>query len=312
MPEVNREQFKERAARYVAEIDSGSVVRDEGKENIIQTPREMEILVPNDRPVHDLNIDELRYMSRSVIDCATMSHTNAVSSDYKSYWGWVAAVVSQAIMSEDSEVPIELFDDYSRIVHSTLLTDRHTALSMENRKLSEQIDMYNPSINAIARGSGLSAASTSSFPILEGLLKRHCTDLEVNQRSNIYKGFRKLTNDTKVSPMVKEILLEVDRLERYDTEVLNRKMAGIPDLTDKDSFLWLVKEQRNYNIHGEGSTQAIGSIGLTLCTLVMLDMISEESYREYKSSAIQSIRRKWNQPVPHPMWAAAFYPIRRT
>lgn len=310
MDGIDTESFDQRAAEFVVDIDDGNEIRDEGTENIYNTAGHR--IIAEEDPVHSLSINELRYMPLPLINCATMPHTNAITKDFKSYWGWSAAVFSDLSTKGEGDMPLELLQDYYFVVHSMLLSERHNALMRENRQLQKHIELHNPSINGVANGSGYSVASTFSFPLLEGFLKRRCNDLDPDDNINIYQGLKTLIEDPDVSDVVREVLLVIDDLERYDIDILERKMAGIPDLRGKDSFLWLVKEQRNYNIHGEGSTQAIGSVALTLCTLVLFDMISDRTYQENREGITDSIRARSGQPVPHPMWPAAFYPVKRT
>lgn len=86
-------------------------------------------------------------------------------------------------------------------------------------------------------------------------------------------------------------------------------MAGVPDLSDKDSLLWLIKEQRNYNVHGEGSTQAIGSIVLTLCSLIFLDELSKKDYPEMRKEVLREIQHSQKNSMIHSKSSRAFYPI---
>lgn len=171
------------------------------------------------------------------------------------------------------------------------------------------LSRLNPSLEEITLDSGLPLAATFGFSVLEGLLKRRCNDLNPNSQINVWRGFQTLADDAGVSPVVEEILREVDNLNRYDQEVLERKMAGVPDLSDKDSLLWLIKEQRNYNVHGEGSTQAIGSIVLTLCSLIFLDELSKKDYPEMRKEVLREIQHSQKNSMIHSKSSRAFYPI---
>ena len=217
--------------------------------------------------------------------------------------------MSYSERNENLERYHEILRDYYYLVHSALISERHSQLTQENHEFGMTLSRLNPSLEEISRGTGLPLAATFGFSVLEGLLKRHCNSLSPNSRTNIWRGFQTLVEDFDISPVVQQVLQEIDNLDRYDRDLLERKMAELPDLSDKDSLLWLIKKQRNYNIHGEGSTQAIGYLVLTLCSLVLLDEIGDRNYHVKRKEVIRDSQNSQSMPMIHPNSPRAFYPV---
>ncbi|MFC6955277.1 hypothetical protein [Halorubellus litoreus] len=307
MRDSSRQILDEKVDEFIKTIDEGNLVKDEGTENILGL--EGYHLLPGDLPLHEFYMDELHYFSKCLIDSALKTHTNAKTTDFSAYWGWTAALVSHTERNQDFERYQEILRDYYYLVHSALVSERHSRLVRENHDLHMTLSRLNPSLEEVTRGSGLPLAATFGFSVLEGLLKRRCSDLSPDTGINVWSGFEKLIDDSDVSPVVKEVLQTIDDLDRYDRQVLERKMSGVPDLSDKDSLLWLVKEQRNYNVHGEGSTQAIGSLVLTLCSLVLLDELATCNYQETRTEVLQDMQHSQSTPMIHSKSPRAFYPV---
>lgn len=307
MHESSRQVLDEKVAEFVETIDEGNIIKDEGTENILGLQGYH--LLPSGLPLHEFYIDELHYFSKCLIDSALKTHTNAKTTDFSAYWGWTAALVSHSERNEYFERYQEILRDYYYLVHSALVSERHSRLIQENHEFHRTLSGLNPSLEEVAMGSGLPLAATFGFSVLEGLLKRRCNDLSPDTGTNVWRGFQTLIEDSDVSPVVKEVLQEIDNLDRYDRQVLERKMSGIPELSDKDSLLWLVKEQRNYNVHGEGSTQAIGSLVLTLCSLVLLDELVSCNYQKARTEVLQEIQYSQRMPMIHSKSPRAFYPV---
>lgn len=308
MHESSRTVLDKKTEEFIETIDEGNIVKDEGTENIIGLQGYH--LLPFGLPPHEFYLDELHYFSKNLIDAGLKPHTNAKTTDFSAYWGWTAALVSHSEQNETFEKYNEITRDYYYLVHSALVSERHGHLIQEKHNFHMTLSKLNPSLEEITLSGGLPLAATFGFSVLEGLLKRRCNELSPDSRTNIWRGFETLIADSNVSPVVKEVLQEVDNLDRYDRQVLERKMAGVPNLDDKDSLLWLIKEQRNYNVHGEGSTQAIGSLVLTLSSLILLDEFTKEDYPNIRKEVLQKIQRSRETPMVHSKSPGAFYPVK--
>lgn len=310
MNEASRDDLNNQVNEFIRTIDKGNIISDTGSENVIYLSDYH--LLPFGLPLHKFYLDELHYFSKSLIDSALKTHTNATTEDFNAYWGWTAALVSHLSTNGEIGKYRDILHDFYFLVHSSLVSARHSYLVQNNQQLLRVISRTNPSIEGVTWGSGLPVAATYGFSVLEGLLKRRCRVFETNDRIKIWEGLKELSQDDDVSGVVKEVLAEVDDLDRYDRDVLERKMEGVPELTNRTRLSWLITKQRNYNIHGEGSTQAIGSIVLTLCSLVLLDEIATVSspYLEIRKDVFQGIQRARQSGRIHPMGPAAFYPVK--
>ena len=282
---------------------------DKGKRNMVESLGYS--LLPFGLPLHEFYLDELQYFSKCLIDLSLKSRTNLKTRDFSAYWGWTAALAEYLEWMGKFNEYEGILRDYFFLVHSVLLSERHSQISRRNPSLRGNISRINPSIEGVSSSSSLIAAATYGFSVLEGVLKRRCHELENSDHIKIWEGIKELLQDRDVSTMTKEILTEIDDLERYDRAVLEGKMEGIPDLSDRSRLSWLITKQRNYNIHGEGSTLAIGSVVLTLCSLVLLDAISELSmpFKEIRDGTIGLIQAERNRSSIHPLSSAAFYPV---
>lgn len=307
MHECSRDVLDVKVVEFIDTIDEGNIVKDKGTENIISL--QGYYLLPCGVPLHEFYLEELYYFSKCLVDSALKPHTNAITTDFTAYWGWTAALVSHYELNENLERYHEIIRDYYYLVHSALVSERHSRLIQENHEVGMTISRLNPSLQEFSMVTGLPLAATFGFSVLEGLLKRRCNSLSPDSRTNVWRGFQTLIEDPDVSPVVQQVLQEIDILDKYDRDLLERKMAGIPDLSDKDSLLWLIKEQRNYNIHGEGSTQAIGSLVLTLCSLVLLDELDDGNYHVARKEVVKDIQNSQSMPMIHPNWPRAFYPV---
>lgn len=85
MHNSSRVVLDERVNEFIKTIDEGNIIKDEGVENIIGL--QGYYLSPFDLPLHEFYLDELHYFSKSLIDAALKSHTNAKTTDFSAYWG---------------------------------------------------------------------------------------------------------------------------------------------------------------------------------------------------------------------------------
>lgn len=172
-----------------------------------------------------------------------------------------------------------------------------------SRSLEERAEIYslNPSFLGIQKDLGLKVATGSGFSILEGLLRRRCEQLDDNGKLRSGYGPISLPHRTvedgdrlflfdalqlwmnhNAEQVVKETLDEMDDVTRYDVAKLTEKFRGFRkehtehDNLPRGSLLKAIKEHRNYNIHGEDSTMALGAIVLTLCCLILWDELTED------------------------------------
>jgi hypothetical protein len=207
-----------------------------------------------------------------------------------------------------------VLEDFFTLLHMMLLPVREVSKAIEARA---QLYSLNPSFLGVQKDLGFKFATGSGFSVLEGLLRRRCdplnedgilkpghgpinlphTTLNAGQRVYLFEALL-LWKQHTAGPLVEQTLSEIDDVTRYDVTKLTQKFGGLSqtDLSHGglpvDSLLKGIKEQRNYNIHGEDSTMAIGAIVLTLCCLILWDELNE--------SNIQYDRSKVNNPSDWP------------
>jgi hypothetical protein len=192
-----------------------------------------------------------------------------------------------------------VLEDFFTLLHMLLLPIREISRPTESRA---KIYSLNPSYLGIQKDLGYKFATGSGFSILEGILRRRCK--EINENGIVKSGHGPLNlshkshpigeggrvylfdalmlwKEQNAGPLVEQTLDEIDDVSRYNINSLVMKFGGLDynDLTHRDlnspSLLKGIKEQRNYNIHGEDSTMAIGAIVVTLCCLVLWDELNE-------------------------------------
>lgn len=215
-----------------------------------------------------------------------------------------------------------VIEDFFTLLHMMLLPIRELSRPTETRA---QIYSLNPSYLGIQKDLGYKFATGSGFSILEGILRRRCKEVDQNgivksghgplnlsHRGNpIGEGGRvylydalMLWKEENASPLVEQTLEEIDDVSRYNINSLVLKFGGLEynDLThhhlSSPSLLKGIKEQRNYNIHGEDSTMAIGAIVLTLCCLALWDEL-EENDIQYDMDRVRN-PDVWPNPATYP------------
>ena len=305
MSKSDKEDFDEKVSEYIEWLDSGRVVRGDPEEYLIYRPERL--IRPNEKPMHGLDLDVLRYYAMGLVDVVLKPPLTCLSRDFDAYWGWGGAIMmslsSQGLLKEYDDI---IYDQRS-LIHSTLLTPRQALFRQTDERAYNTANMYNPSITGAIDGFRL--ASTFGFTVIEGLLKRRCNELCPSKKGvDIKQGIETLQKDSNTKSATKEVLTDISEHGRYDWNTLNRKM-NISSAVNRHHFslIDLLKSQRNYNVHGEARTKIIGSIVLVLCILVVLDSISESEYNSSRENVIYKIINT-SPPVP-PKHPAAFYPV---
>jgi len=322
-------QVQENLEDFIETIDSGNIIEDSGVENIISGINNEAYLLPEDYPLHEFTLDELRRFPRFLTDSLLLTHTNAITLDNELYWAWTAACANTSTYDETSSIAsISFLQDYFSMVHLCLLPKKQSLL---DQRISQFIASMNPHLNGI-QTEGYNFAASAGFSLLEGLLKRHADHLDENGlivngpiedpswRDNTiggggsnYHDKLQIWREYDSSTVVSQTLADIDDSNRYDSEILTRKIAGLPDDQElSENFLRTIADQRNYNVHGELSTQAIGPLVLNLCSLVIWDSIQEETYDDIQSEVIGNIKSQQKMPnigPGHPNWPSTFYPI---
>jgi hypothetical protein len=317
------DELNSRLEEFLDATEEQQVIRDEGVENIFSFQQDSAALLPESSSIHDLTYEQLVQFSRCLIDSLLMPRPNIILLDNQMFWGWVAAVTSSRSSSMDKfRTPI---DDFYLMVHLCLLSKRQNML---DSRISNFMQSMNKSLAGV-EGAGYDLASTMGFSVLEGLVRRHCDILtqdgnldrepisepswryqEVESPS--YYDELQIWLNIESSEYVRDSLSDIDDFSRYESSHLEEKIeSGDGEIADYDNLLYFISQQRHSNVHGELSTRVIGPVIITLCSLVLLDTMTEDEFEEAKESALQNIESNMGQaPTPtHPRWPIAFYPI---
>lgn len=229
----------------------------------------------------------------------------------------------------DEEGPLSKFHDimseYNTMSHLILFPIRQSQLDNRVRAF---VSSMNPNVDGVEDSTVLGFAGTNGFSVLDGLLRRHCevlnTDEQIINKGRIDDSWRddgslqdrpnlrgKLwlwaNTNPEISGFVRQTLREIDDLERdeYDVDHLDLRIEEFDksewdtlpaESSRRDSFFWILTEQRNQNVHGAVSTQLVGPLVLNLCTLCIWDSLSEENYEQIRQQLLQTeLRPGWNQ-----------------
>lgn len=327
MPEKRSEQFQERLDDFVEIIDEGDIIQDEGTENLISGLNMKSYLLGENHPVHSFSLSELRRFPRYLCDSLLIPHTTVVALDNHLYWGWTAAFFSHYQTSNeqtDSE-SMSIMNDFYSLIHLCLLPTRQ---GMMDQRISQFINSMNPSIQGIQH-QGYSHACSVGFSVLDGLIKRHCADLEteggLSERKiqnpswrttpiddPIYHDILQIWKEREATEDVAKTLRKIDDLSRYREEVIARKIGGGEEsVSNRGNFLSVFSDQRNTNIHGELSTQAIGPVVLNFCCLLLWDKLTQEEFKSVREEILERLEgpQMGGMTGIHPRWPSAFYPL---
>lgn len=275
-----------------------------------------------EKPVHQEPLDELQRFPKYLFDLILRPEATTISHEFFYYWDWTAEFV-KFVISEGTEYESLIEQQQSGppdFGHANLFHDFFTAVEFMRlaRKLRGHDDRVVQFITEMSgmetgvdEGSIMRIHGPSTLAILDGFVSRRCdmddegepTDTAGDQiwrpeehRGSSYNYHDRLQywHHYVAGKTVSQTLAEIDDLTRYNRTYLER-MAGImgneetlrDELGGTEHFLRVFSDQRNYNMHGNGSGSTIAPLALTLCCLVLWDVIEEDSYQEYQNKYIK-------------------------
>lgn len=344
------QEFQTGRDRFIEAVNEGQVLPETEQDTYDVREETGNIYLPvdgNDQElyllpgpdIHEQSLTHLRRLPQYLCDAILLPHKTTAPLDSYLYWAWTAAVASSLTFSGrhfDFEDTVFLWDFLST-VHMTLLPLRHHRLDEDDQ---QTIADLNPSIEGL-RYAGIRFAATIGCSILDGFISRHCDELDQDGElvsGSLNASWRpdgRITNppnfhdrvqvwrEYQASQDTKHSLDAINDLTRYDVDVLRGKLEGSGDILEEErestnNFLRVMKEQRDYNIHGSGSTQVIGPIVLNLCCLVIWDQIPEDEFDTYREGTLaelvdpSQLSDDIDMDIPrgsNPYTARAFYPI---
>ena len=277
-----------------------------------------------EKPLPRQDLETLREFPRFLFDLILRPETSTISHEFFMYWDWTSEVVNFALSNGDeygSLVKPEEAGRPSEFAFSGTFKDFFSMVELMrlSRKLRGQNDRvveFILDMTGLTRGtdefSMLRLHGPSTLSILDGLVSRRCgMDKDSNPEEPKEKFWRpedernggwnyhdvlQYWRHYVATDTVSETLGEIDDLDRYNQSYL-RRMAGVmgneetlnEELGSTNHFLRILASQRNYNIHGNGSSPTIAPLALSLCCLVFWDIIDEDAYKEYQEKLLRQM-----------------------
>ncbi len=264
----------------------------------------------------ELELEELQTLARHLCNLTLESKNSEIGLDHFEYWSWTGAVASYARLFEDTSLDEDSLGNLCLLIQLALLVNRN------NEYWKRDAYWNNGSYMAILI-ENYNLVTLAGYPILEGLLRRHCKELKPDGtlQSNHSAIFNKYVNGHRAylkdafelwmeentsNGSVKTTLKEIDSIDQSLEQTLETKFQNLSvDVGNVDGVLHLLKELRNFNAHGEAHTQAVGSLVVTLSCLAFWDSITEDDYedmREAVKSTYLDTEREYSG------WMYGFFP----
>lgn len=264
----------------------------------------------------ELELEELQTLARHLCNLTLESKNSEIGLDHFEYWSWTGAVASYARLFEDTSLDEDSLGNLCLLIQLALLVNRN------NEYWKRDAYWNNGSYMAILI-ENYNLVTLAGYPILEGLLRRHCKELKpdgtmqsnhsaifnnyVNgHRAYLKDAFELWMEENTSNSSVKTTLEEIDSIDQSLEQTLETKFQNLSvDVGSVDGVLHLLKELRNFNAHGEAHTQAVGSLVVTLSCLAFWDSITEDDYedmREAVKSTYLDTEREYSG------WMYGFFP----
>lgn len=243
--------------------------------------------------IPELELDELRLLGKHLTDVIMKSNTRlgGLGPDHLAYWAWTVDFAHYTLIEQQEKEEYRL-----------ILLDFETLIDFVS--LTFQDIMY-PQFPTSLMTSGLRFAGGAGFPLLEGLIRRRCDEVtlagsvqfESEDKQVEVPGRERegpITNEREhplqldhllhiwmksgATDVVKHLLEAID--EGYEPGQVGKKLPDADTNKFSEGFFRVLFDQRNYNLHGEGSTQTIGAVILNLCCLVIWDSLTKPEYAD--------------------------------
>lgn len=265
----------------------------------------------------DLDLDELQRLPEYLCELTVRSEDSEICLDHFEFWAWTGAVSSYLRLFGDHPISEDSLGNVCLLIQSSLLT-------LRNRQFwKAEPYWHNPSYLALLIDN-FNLVTLMGYPTIEGLLRRHCDETcpdgtvqsgyestydNYVHRSHAYIGdlLELWQEENASSQAVQDSLDNIDDFANsFDSELQQTfQNLGFLDIQNSDSFLDILRQLRNANLHGETSTQAIGSILTTLSCLVIWDSLDSSSYQQVRNtvkSTYLDVGREYSG------WTYGFFP----
>ena len=243
--------------------------------------------------IPELELDELRLLGKHLTDVIMKPDTRlgGLGPDHLAYWAWTADFAHYTLIEQQEREEYRL-----------ILLDFETLIDFVSLSFR---DIMHPQIPTSLMTSGLRFVGGAGFPLLEGLIRRRCEEVSLDGSVQFESEDKQVEvagrqregpiNNDREAPLqldhllhiwmksgateeVKQLLEDIDG--GYEPGQIGKKF---PDAdTDKfsEGFFRVLFDQRNYNLHGEGSTQTVGAVILNLCCMVIWDFLNQAEYAD--------------------------------
>lgn len=277
-----------------------------------------------DSPIPTLDYQELANLGRQLVDLIVLPKASITSVEHHQYLEWNSSFI-RFVASETEEFENLVGSSMSHPGPSSMHADFHTMIELVNMpvnmdgadsRVEQFIRSYTQLSGPLNSGSMFRIFGPTSLSLLDGLVKRHCNDLS-NDGGN-YLGGEVTRTWVPDSPTASSLTYH-DRLQYWRTEVANDSirdsLTQINDLTRYDSdhleniagimgnteildreldstqhFLAILSAQRNFNIHGRGSSNVIAPIALILACMVFLDELGPDKFEDCRDAFLRAQR----------------------
>jgi hypothetical protein len=330
------EKLEERADRFLAQTEDETSPAPEVR-RVYQEPK----ILRDDYQIMELDLDQLRKFPVLLTDVTLNSPENAELMDAYLYWAWTGAFLTDHPLQDDVNYS-RIIRNLENLIQIMLLHIRYVEMSqlrvpfvleedLEKPPLIAQWEFFNwliPSISRVAAGAHLYGATTG-YVVLEGFVCRRCDDLTLEGdwkhgrkptpwRPDVcspnYQDRLQIWRYYEAEDATKWTLDRINDICRYERQHLLRTYADVQDLIKEElsgtnNFLRVLAALRNWNIHSQTHSYAIASVVVTLCCLVIWDLIGRESFEEHREHVIDRLLEDitGERPTDSP---ATFIPVR--
>lgn len=303
---------EERLQDVISKLEEGMTIGDEGV-TVADPAMTVGYRIFLNQPVITLDYSDIVELPRQLSDLILKPPASVISNEQREFLIAIPDLTQYAMnetetydgFSGDLESQGPGFKDlmlnYRVMMDYTMIPDR---MGDADNRVREFISSYTGLSGPNNILIPFSLFGPTSLAMLDGFIKYRCEDIGINE-GNYRDGEIEMSwrpDSPSKSSMtfhdrlqywrtyvandkVKSALDKINNLSRYNADNL-RNIAGImgnEDILERElestkHFLAILSEQRNYSIHGQGSSRVIAPLALNLCSMVLLDKLGSDRY----------------------------------
>lgn len=277
-----------------------------------------------DQPIQLLSFSDNVTLARQLVDLLLMPEASVISGEQNQYVNWISDPVQ--FISRNSN----LFDQFTQggpeqptfggiMMDYHLMTD-YLHIPLQIGGLDNRVQQFIRSVTGLSGPLDITTTyrifGPASLAYLDGLIKRRCPNLGLDEGNYLngtvehtlkpdsphesalnYHDRLQYWRHNVARQEVQDTLGKIDDLTRYNETYL-RNIAGIMgnedilnrEMNSTEHFLAVLSSQRNFNIHGQGTSSIIAPLALNLSNLVFLDFLGEQHFDEYQENFLRNQR----------------------